>query len=91
MRLDYQGALLVASHINERNDIMCMNQVSYFIARGYSHKEIFVRCGNTDPYGGRAQCEKCENSRSARAEHERIMQNSDDDNAWLASAGWGEM
>lgn len=70
---------------------MCMNQVSYFIAKGYAHKEVFVRCGNTDPYGGRAQCEECQGSRAAREENARILENADADNAWLRSAGYGEM
>lgn len=70
---------------------MCQNKVIYFIARGYSHKEVEVQCGTTDPYGDRALCEKCENNAAARAAHDRIMANSEADNAWLASAGWGEM
>lgn len=69
---------------------MCKNEVTYFVARGYSHREVQVQCGTTDPYGDRAQCEACQNNASARAEHERIMANSDADNAWLRSAGWGE-
>lgn len=70
--------------------IMCDNTVSYFIARGFSHKEVFVKCGNTDPYGDRALCESCENDSVARAEHNRILVNAEADNAWLSSAGYGE-
>lgn len=70
---------------------MCDNKVSYFVASGFSHKEVFVKCGNTDVYGGRAQCDDCQNNAAARAEHDRIMANSEADNAWLKSAGWGEI
>lgn len=69
---------------------ICTNQVPYFIASGYSHKEVTVRCGNTDPYGGRALCDECQQSRAKRDEHERILRNAEADNAWLSSAGWGE-
>lgn len=70
---------------------MCTNQVTYFVVRGYSHKEVQVQCGTTDPYGGRAQCDSCQKSKAAREQHERIMANSEADNAWLKSAGWGEI
>ena len=69
----------------------CDNRIPYFVARGFGHKEVMVKCGTTDPYGDRAQCEQCEKSPSARAEHRRIMDNADADNAWLKSAGWGEI
>lgn len=69
---------------------MCTNQVSYFIASGFSHKEVVVRCGNTDPYGGRALCDVCRASQAKREEYSRILRNAEADNAWLASAGWGE-
>lgn len=69
----------------------CENKVSYYVQRGYGHKEVLVQCGRTDPYGDRALCEKCQNDKAARAEHNRIVQQSKEDNEWLASAGWGEM
>jgi len=70
---------------------MCNNTVSYWLPHGYDYKEYEVKCGNTDPYGGRALCEECEKNSSALAEHNRIIKNSEADNAWLKSAGWGEM
>jgi hypothetical protein len=39
---------------------MCNNKVSYYIPRGYDYREFFVKCGNTDPHGGRAVCNDCE-------------------------------
>jgi hypothetical protein len=36
---------------------MCNNKVSYYIPRGYDYREFFVKCGNTDPHGGRAVCD----------------------------------
>ena len=69
---------------------MCTNRVSYWIPRGHSHKEYFVRCGNTDPYGGRAICDTCADDRDKMAEisaHERQIA---DDNATSHAAGWGD-
>ena len=69
----------------------CENTIPYFIASGWSHKEVAVKCGTTDPYGGRALCDQCASSKAERDEHERILANADADNAALASAGWGEI
>lgn len=69
---------------------MCDNTRIYYVARGYSHSEVAVKCGTTDPYGGRCLCEACENDPNKLAEHERILANAEADNAWLRSAGWGE-
>lgn len=68
----------------------CENTVPYFVARGLSHKEVAVRCGTTDPYGGCALCDECHRNKATREEHERILDNAEADNAWLRSAGWGE-
>ena len=70
---------------------MCDEQVSYFVPRGYDHREVFVKCGHTDPHGGRAICETCEVDPAEMAEIERQEENMAADNAWLRSAGWGEM
>lgn len=70
---------------------MCDEQVSYFVPRGYDYREVFVKCGHTDPHGGRAVCEKCEADPAEMAEIERHEENMAADNAWLRSAGWGEM
>jgi hypothetical protein len=69
----------------------CENKVSYHVPRGYDYREVFVKCGNTNPYGDRAICEKCASSsvimRGIRQHEENVAA----DNAWLKSAGWGEM
>lgn len=67
---------------------MCETRVSYWIPKGGSHKEYFVRCGNTDPYGGRAVCDECEDRHGERiAAEERAIAA---DNAASHSAGWGD-
>jgi hypothetical protein len=69
----------------------CENKVSYHVPRGYDYREVFVKCGNTDPHGNRAICGKCASSsvimRGIRQHEENVAA----DNAWLKSAGWGEM
>ena len=52
---------------------------------------MFVKCGNTDPHGNRAICEKCRNNPGEMEAIERHEENVAADNAWLKSAGWGEM
>ncbi len=69
----------------------CENKVSYNVPKGYDYKEVFVKCGNTDPYGNRAICDECA---SDPAEMERIKRHEANvaaDNAWLKSAGWSEI
>jgi hypothetical protein len=70
---------------------MCDNKVSYYVPRGYDYKETFVKCGNTDPHGSRAICEKCAADPDEMAAIERHEENTAADNEWLRSAGWGEM
>lgn len=70
---------------------MCDNQVSYFVPKGFGYKEVFIKCGNTDIYGDRAQCDHCQNSAKARAENQRILDDAEHDNAWLHSAGYGDI
>jgi len=69
----------------------CTKKVSYWIPRGYSYKEYFVQCGGTDPHGDRAICDICSSSPSVMREIERLEYNIREDNAALASAGWGEI
>lgn len=38
----------------------CGKTMTTFVARGYSYKEIEVRCGNTSPDGTPWQCPKCQ-------------------------------
>lgn len=37
----------------------CGAKIQEFVPRGYSYKEITVRCGSTSPDGSPWQCEKC--------------------------------
>ena len=69
----------------------CENKVSYYVPRGYDYREVFVKCGNTNPYGDRAICDKCGSSSVIMREISQHEENVDADNAWLKSAGWGEM
>lgn len=69
----------------------CKNEVSYFIPSGYDYREVFIPCGRTDVYGERAICEDCENDSVKLNEHRKVVEDSEADNVWLASAGWGEI
>ena len=64
---------------------MCENKVSQWIPKGYDYKEHISSCGSTGVRGELLLCDSCENQREAR------MENSEADNAWLRSAGWGEI
>ena len=66
----------------------CENKVWYRYVRG---SDIAVDCGSIDPHGNRAICEKCRNNASEMEAIERHEENVAADNAWLKSAGWGEM
>ena len=66
---------------------MCTKKISYFVPKGYDYREVFVKCGNTNPFGGQALCNKCIDDPAIKQQQE----NADADNAWLKSAGWGEM
>jgi len=71
----------------------CRNKVEFWVptSDGWNYREVQVRCGNTDPHGGRAICWVC---REDKAEMQRIQQHEENvaaDNAALKSAGWGEM
>ena len=69
----------------------CENRVSFWVERGFDHREVKVKCGNTNPYGDRTICKNCsENSSEMKSiqDHEETVAA---DNDWLQSAGWGEM
>jgi hypothetical protein len=70
---------------------MCENKVSFYVPCGYDYKEVESKCGNTDPDGSRTICDDCANDPRGMAEIERQERNAEADNAWLRSAGWGEM
>ena len=63
----------------------CENRIYYVIPlNGYDYREISMPCGRTDYYGFVRFCDDCE----ANPED---VENAKADNAWLRSAGWGEM
>lgn len=70
---------------------MCDNQVLFYVTRGYGYRETSVTCGNTDPWGKRTVCETCGNDAQEMRRIRDHEENVAADNAWLASAGWGEM
>jgi hypothetical protein len=71
---------------------MCENKISYMMPKGnFGYREYMVECGTTDPYGERAMCDTCYEDEHIRRNAQRQQENSDADNAWLRSAGWGEM
>jgi hypothetical protein len=79
----------------------CQNKVSYFVPNGRfaatftsvadDYREVFVLCGNTDPHGARAICETCASNPQVMQEIMRHEETVAEDNAWLRSAGWGEI
>jgi len=71
--------------------LSCENKVCYYIPHGYDYKEVFTKCGNTNPFGYRAVCDKCADDSGEMRRIEEIEANAAADNAWLKSAGWGEM
>jgi hypothetical protein len=65
---------------------MCDNKVEVTVPRGqYDYKVVLYPCSSTGPQGELILCRACEPQRANR------QANSDADNAWLRSAGWGEM
>ena len=64
----------------------CEKIVAYQVQRDHLKNEwieVPYACGNTDPYGGVALCEKCEHKRRG------IMERSDYINS-LAPSSWGD-
>ena len=69
----------------------CHNEVDYYAVDLGPRCKVSVRCGLTNPWGNRAVCETCQRDPAAVAEIERQEESIEADNAWLRSAGWGEM
>lgn len=44
----------------------CGKKMSVWVPRGYSYKEITVKCGNTSPQGTPYLCDKCEKAHAGR-------------------------
>ena len=53
-------------------------------SNGYDYREVSVTCGRTDYYGQQRFCGDCKANPAD-------VENAAADNAWLKSAGWGEM
>ena len=70
---------------------MCDNSVTIYVPHGYDYKAVEYKCGNTNNRGQRTICEDCANNETAMADIKAQEENSAADNAWLKSAGWGEM
>lgn len=62
----------------------CKNTVVMYIPKGYDYRPVTLKCGNTNIYGEQEFCENCEQD----SNHAESI---DADNAWLRSAGWGEI
>ena len=69
----------------------CKNSVDVVVQGRYDSKIIEFQCGNTNHHGETTLCDSCLNDPVVVAELEQRQANADADNAWLASAGWGEM
>ena len=70
---------------------MCNNLVTQYVERGFDCKPVEIKCGNTGIYAQRVLCTKCENDTEL---NDRLQIQDDDtnaDNEWLRSAGWGEI
>jgi len=71
---------------------MCINKISYMMPKGnFGYIERLVECGTTDPYGERALCDDCSKDKAKMESLARHDANMKADNAWLGSAGYGEL
>jgi hypothetical protein len=66
---------------------MCDSVVLFITPRG---KDLWLQCGRTGMYGERVICESCRRSPDAMRAHDDAEENIREDNAWAASANWGE-
>ena len=64
---------------------MCSNKVLIDVPKGWDYKTVEYPCGSTGIYGQMILCDKCEPQRKNR------QALTDADNAWMKSAGWGEI
>jgi hypothetical protein len=69
---------------------MCNQIVRYWVPRVLGYCEVETMCGYTMHDGSRAICAPCGNDPRAMAAIERAESSIEADNAWAASAGWGE-
>jgi hypothetical protein len=64
---------------------ICKNKVEVTVPRGWDYKVVEYPCSSTGPQGEMILCPQCEPQRKNR------QADADHDNAWLRSAGWGEI
>ena len=64
---------------------MCDNKIEIPVPTRFDYRMIEYRCGSTYVDGSMILCADCESQR----EHREGL--ADADNAWLKSAGWGEI
>lgn len=69
----------------------CNNFEIYYRPKGWDYAKTKTKCGNTKVDGTRAICDECASDKRKMAEIERQEANIEADNAWAASAGWGEI
>mgnify|MGYP003656416337 CR=1 FL=1 len=69
----------------------CNNKEEYSIPTTYYYRHVSTKCGNTKADGRRAICDECRDNPVKMREIEDIQVCVDKDNAWLRSAGWGEI
>lgn len=70
---------------------MCENKVGFWVAGNrFGYREVQVKCGRTDPWGGRAVCDDCAQDPATMADIERHEESIAADNAASRSAGWGD-
>jgi len=70
---------------------MCENTVTYYVPKGHDYKEVVGTCGRTGYDSNRLLCHVCRNDPAIMRTLEIHDENAAADNAWLKSAGWGEM
>lgn len=64
----------------------CKNKVTIYVERGFVHREIKLDCTSTGPSGELLLCNECEKTGIRK----QIEARSEEINAVLRSAGWGE-
>jgi len=63
----------------------CKERVPKTVRVGDDARVAYFDCNTTGPYGEVVLCNKCEHKRRG------IEKNSAAENAWMRSAGWGEI
>ena len=69
----------------------CDNEEVDSIPPTYHYRRVSTKCGNTKYDGSRAICDECRNNPDKMREIADLQADVDADNAWLRSAGWGEI